>query len=62
MNENWSIQSHDKIIATDQHKQLCWSDEQVDWLAMKWDALCSSITRISYKQRMNTHIQFQVKW
>ena len=49
-NWNWWTQSHDKMTATDQHEQLCWSDEQVDWLATKWNALCPDITRISHKQ------------
>ena len=56
MNWNQWTQSHDKITATDWHKQLCWSDEQVDWLATKWNALHSDITRISCEQRTNACI------
>ena len=49
------------MIAIDWHKQFCWSDEQVDWLAMKWNALYSDITRISHEQKTDAHIWFQVR-
>ena len=61
MNWNWWTWSHDKTTATNQCEQFCWSDEQVDWLATKWNALHSDITRISHEQKINAHVWFQVR-
>ena len=61
MNWNQWTQSHDKMIVTNQHEQLCWSNEQVDWLVIKWNTLCSDITRISCEQRINVCIWFQAE-